>query len=81
MISVHDLAHSKGVVETPAMYALLEMQSEIVALETEIEQLRSDYNKASIDGAADERAKIVAWLRLETWGIAAGCIAAGEHLK
>ena len=31
--------------------------------------------------AADERAKIVAWLRLETWGIAAGCIEAGEHLK
>jgi len=29
----------------------------------------------------EERAKIVAWLRLETWGIAAGCIAAGEHLK
>jgi hypothetical protein len=31
--------------------------------------------------AADERAKIVAWLRMETWGIAAGCIEAGEHLK
>lgn len=28
----------------------------------------ADLNQAFIDGAADERAKIVAWLRMETWG-------------
>ena len=28
-------------------------------------------------GKEEERAKIVAWLRISTWGIAAGCIEAG----
>jgi len=84
MISVHDLVHSKGIVETPAMYVLLEMQNKILELEDKIEQLRVDYKEAFIDGAADERAKIVAWLRVgndfyaQAW---ARDIEAGEHLK
>lgn len=81
MISINDLAHSKGIAETPAMIALLEMQNKILELETEIEQLRVDYKEAFIDGASDERAKIVAWLRMETRALSAGCIEAGEHLK
>lgn len=40
MISVHDLVHSKNIVETPAMYVLLEMQNIILGLEDEIGQLR-----------------------------------------
>lgn len=51
-------------------------------LTNEIEQLRVDYNEASIDGAADERAKIVAWLRDDFWlTVIAADIEAGEHLK
>ena len=54
-------------------------------LTNEIEQLRVDYNEASIDGAAEERAKIVAWLReIEEYPFIderANRIEAGEHLK
>ena len=48
----------------------------------EIEQLRVDYKEAFIDGASDERAKIVAWLQKDgilNW--LADEIEAGEHLK
>ena len=54
-----------------------EMQERLHALHDEIDCLKYEAEKA----AADERAKIVAWLRVSTWGIAAGCIEAGEHLK
>ena len=93
MTSVHDLAHSKGIAETTAMYALLEMQNKILGLETEIKQLRVDLNEAFIAGAANERAKIVALLRDETQIMAATVqaqntlleaavnIEAGRHLK
>lgn len=51
-------------------------------LTNEIEQLRVDLNEAFIDGAADERAKIVAWLRDDFWlTVIAAEIEAGEHLK
>ena len=32
-------------------------------VQDEIEQLRVDYNEALIDGAANERAKVIAWLQ------------------
>ena len=54
----------------------------------EIEQLRVDYNEASIDGAADERAKIVAWIKMvkdeyrDPYVVElADRVEAGEHLK
>ena len=51
------------------------------SLTDEIEQLRVDLNEAFIDGA-DERAKIVAWLRDKTFLVdIANEIEAGEHLK
>lgn len=51
-------------------------------LTNEIEQLRVDYNEASIDGAAAERAKIVAWLMHDFWlTVIAADIERGEHLK
>ena len=67
-------------------------QEMIDILNDEIEQLRVDYNEAFIDGKADERAKIVAWLIRETKDYAATdygksvriirkAIEAGEHLK
>jgi hypothetical protein len=56
----------------------LESEREMNAILTdEIERLRAELDTTRLD----ERAKIVAWLRKETWGIAAGCIEAGEHLK
>ena len=56
-------------------------QEMINSLTDEIEQLRVDLNEAFIDGAADERAKIVAWLRSMLLDLAAQEIEAGEHLK
>ena len=58
-------------------------QDLIDILTNEIEQLRVDYNEAFIDGKADERAKIVAWLRadLRDTFTAGDLIEAGEHLK
>jgi len=61
-------------------------------MQDEIEQLRVDYKEAFIDGAADERTKVVAWLRDMGWGAviiqaqkalitAATAIKAREHLK
>jgi RecA/RadA recombinase len=63
----------------------LESEREMNAILTnEIEQLRVDINEAFIDGAADERAKILAWLNDHRGGRAlvfAKLIEAGEHLK
>jgi hypothetical protein len=57
-------------------------------LNNEIEQLRVDLNEAFIDGAADERAKTIDWLRSKQFLIpdhlgdmVADYIEAGEHLK
>jgi hypothetical protein len=53
----------------------------------EIEQLRVDLNEAFIDGAAQERAKIVAWLKSKSHHAGsrenelAEAIQAAEHLK
>jgi hypothetical protein len=54
-------------------------------MQDEIEQLRVDYNESFADGAMQERAKIVAWLRSprgEAWlGFEDQAIEAEEHLK
>lgn len=58
------------------------------AAANEIEQLRVDYNEAFIDGAAAERAKIVAWIKMvkdeyrDPYVVElADRVEAGEHLK
>lgn len=61
-------------------------------MQDEIEQLRVDYKEAFIDGAAEERTKIVAWLRDKgltavgylarvTLKTSANDIEDGEHLE
>lgn len=63
-------------------------QEMINSLTDEIEQLRVDFNEAFIDGASDERAKTIDWLRSKQFlipdhlgDIIADYIEAGEHLK
>lgn len=63
-------------------------QEMINSLTDEIEQLRVDLNEAFIDGASDERAKTIDWLRSKQFlipdhlgDIIADYIEAGEHLK
>lgn len=60
----------------------------INSLTDEIEQLRVDLNEAFIDGASDERAKTIDWLRSKQFlipdhlgDIIADYIEAREHLK
>jgi hypothetical protein len=57
-------------------------------MQNEIEQLRVDYNESFADGAMQERAKIVTWLRaqnrlasLDLEQILANDIEVGKHLK
>jgi hypothetical protein len=63
-------------------------QDLIDILTNEIEQLRVDFNEAFIDGASDERAKTIDWLRSKQFlipahlgNIIADYIETGEHLK